>query len=469
MIPLTLAEVAAACRGELVAGDPATVVDAVTTDSREVPTDASLFVAIRGENADGHDHLEGAVGNGVRAVVSERSADLGTAGVIVVDDTWKAIARLGGVVRDRVDPVVVGITGSVGKTTTKDLTAAALGAGRRTLAARGSFNNELGVPLTLLSLAADSEALVVEIGARGIGHVAPLAAIARPDIAIVTAVAGVHLELFGSIDNVAVAKGELVESLASDGTAVLNADDHRVAAMAGRTSARVLRYGVEGAEHHGELDLEATDVTLDRLARASFTARTPWGTAEVTLPVAGRHHVGNALAALAAAGTAGVALDDAAAALRDATVSAWRGEVVEAGGLVLLNDAYNANPTSMAAAIDMLQTVERTGRTVAVLGVMAEIGDTHEEEHEQLGRLAVDEGVDLLVVVGEDAAGIARGARAAGLDDARLIEVTDAAGALAELRGRVGSGDVVLVKASRVGGLEAVAHGLAEAVEETAP
>ncbi|MBW3619328.1 MAG: UDP-N-acetylmuramoyl-tripeptide--D-alanyl-D-alanine ligase [Actinobacteria bacterium] len=462
MIPLRLDEVASAAGGRLVAGDPDLVIDAVTTDSRRIPRGNALFVAIRGEHADGHDFLAGAAEGGAVAVLSERDVDLGAGiGVVRVDDTWRAIALLGAAVRDRVDPFVVAITGSVGKTTTKDLTAAALGAGLRTVAAEGSFNNELGVPLTLLSLREDSQALVVEIGARGVGHVAELVPYARPDVSVVTAVAGVHLELFGDIEAVARAKGELVEGLAPDGTAVLNADDPRVAAMADRAPGAVLRYGLAERRGAGDApDLVGDDVRLDRLARASFTARTPWGDAEVTLPVAGRHHVSNALAALAAAGVAGVSVPDAAEALAAARISAWRGEVAERDGLVILNDAYNANPTSVAAALEMLTTVERTGRTIAVLGVMAEIGPTAGAEHEAIGRRAAELGVDLVVAVGEEARAIAVGARAGGCPPEQVLEVADADAATAVLAGDVGPGDVVLVKASRVGGLEAVAAAL---------
>lgn len=460
MIRLRLDEIADATGGRLAAGDGADTVDAVTTDSRRIPDGRALFVAIRGEQADGHDYLDGAVAAGAAAVLTEREVALPDGpGVIVVDDTWQAIARLGAAVRDRVDPFVVAITGSVGKTTTKDLTAAALGAARRTVAAEGSYNNELGVPLTLLSVEADTEALVVEIGARGVGHVAELVPHVRPDVSIVTAVAEVHLELFGDIDAVAVAKGELVEGLDAAGTAVLNADDRRVAAMAVRAPGEVLRYGLAGVERADQdaPDLVAEHVTLDRLARASFTAVTPWGRADVTLPVAGRHHVSNALAALAAAGVAGVPIAAAAAALGGARISAWRGEVTERDGLVVLNDAYNANPTSVVAALEMLTTVERTGRTIAVLGVMAEIGPTAEAEHEAVGRRAAELDVDLVVAVGEEAAGIARGARDGGLPAERVETVADAAAATALLRGRLADGDVLLVKASRVGGLEAVA------------
>ncbi len=453
MIPLTVAEIADATAGRLRDGDGEIVVSAVATDSRSLPPRA-LFVALPGEHADGHDFIGDAVAGGAVAVLTARDEPTGAGATIVVDDTWQAIAALGAEVRRRVDPRVVAITGSVGKTTTKDLTAAALGAGRATVAARGSFNNELGVPLTLLSCEADTEALVVEIGARGVGHIAQLTPLVRPDVAIVTAVAGVHLELFGSIDAIAQAKGELVEALDADGVAILNADDERVAAMASRTAARVVAYGLERG------DVTADDIRLDRHARPSFTAHTPWGEVEVRLPVAGRHQVSNALAALAAAGSLGVDLADAAGALAAAPVSDWRGAVIDAGGVVILNDAYNANPTSVVAALDMLTAVERTGRTFAVLGVMAEIGEQHEAEHRRVGGACAERGIDRLVVVGEQAAGLAAGARDAGMDPAAVTEVPDAEAALDTIRGEVADGDVVLVKASRVGRLETVADGL---------
>jgi UDP-N-acetylmuramoyl-tripeptide--D-alanyl-D-alanine ligase len=462
VIALTLAEVASITDARLHGGPDAgaRTIAAVATDSRHLERGA-LFVALHGEHADGHDYARSAVDAGAGALlVALELEDLRDTGVpqLVVADTWAALAALGAAVRRRIDPVTVAITGSVGKTTVKDLTAAAVGAGRRTVAARGSFNNELGVPLTLLQLTEDSEALVTEIGARHVGDIAALAPLVAPDVAVVTAVAGVHLEVFGSIEQVAVGKAELVESLGPEGTAVLNLDDPRVAAMASRAP-HVLGVSLEDPA----ADVHAEAITLDRHARASATAVTPWGRVRIRLPIAGRHHVHNALFALAVAGHLGVDLEAAAAAIAAAPVSPWRGEVTEADGVVVLNDAYNANPTSVGAALETLVAVERTGRTWAVLGVMAEIGDTHEAEHEAVGVRVRDLGVDELVVVGDDAAGIAAGARraAGGLD--HVTTVADAAAALQHLLPAVAPGDVVLVKASRVGGLEAVAEGLVTA------
>jgi UDP-N-acetylmuramoyl-tripeptide--D-alanyl-D-alanine ligase len=468
MIALTLAEIATITGGRLVGGaDPgAHPVTAIATDSRQLD-DGALFVALAGEHADGHDFAAAAVDAGAGSLlVDHELEDLRETGVpqVVVAGTWQALATLGAEVRRRVDPVTVAVTGSVGKTTVKDLTAAAVGAERRTVAARGSFNNELGVPLTLLRLTDDSEVLVTEIGARHVGDIAALAPLVAPDVAVVTAVAGVHLEVFGSIEQIAVAKGELVEALGPEGTAVLNLDDPRVAAMAAHAP-HVL--GVSLSDPSA--DVHAEDLTLDRHARATATAVTPWGRVRVRLPIAGRHHVHNALFALAVAGHLGVDLGAAADAIAAAPVSPWRGEVAEAGGVVVLNDAYNANPTSVGAALETLVAVERTGRTWAVLGVMAEIGETHDAEHEAVGARVRDLGVDELVVVGPDAVGIAAGARGVAGDDDHVTTVPDAAAALQHLLPAVAPGDVVLVKASRVGGLEAVAEGLVAARTSTTP
>jgi UDP-N-acetylmuramoyl-tripeptide--D-alanyl-D-alanine ligase len=465
VIELSLAEVAAVTGARTVTRAPVgggggddvvTAVSTVATDSRVLEPGA-LFVALTGEQADGHDHVAGAVDAGAAAVLVEHEVDVDVP-QLVVDDTWRALAALAGEVRRRVDPVTVAITGSVGKTTVKDLTAAAVASQRRTVAARGSFNNELGVPLTLLQLTEDSEALVTEIGARHVGDIAALAPLVAPDVAVVTAVAGVHLEIFGSIEQVAVAKGELVEALGPGGTAVLNLDDPRVAAMAARAP-HVIGVSLEDPA----ADVHAEDIRLDRHARATATAVTPWGRATLRLPIAGRHHVANALFALAVAGHLGLDLGAAADAIADAPVSPWRGEVTEADGVVILNDAYNANPTSVEAALETLVAVERTGRTWAVLGVMAEIGPTHDAEHHAIGTRVRHLGVDELVVVGDEAARIAEGARDVGAEADRVTTVPDGAAALEHLLPRVAPGDVVLVKASRVGGLEAVADGLAAA------
>lgn len=454
MIPMPLPDIAAATGGTLT-GDPTLVIDAVGTDSRRLPDGSSLFVALPTDHADGHDFIEAAVAAGAAAVLTRRPVPTATVPVIQVTDPWTALADLGVHVRRSVGPTTVAVTGSVGKTTVKDFTAAAIGAGRRVHAARGSYNNELGVPLTMLGLVEDSEVLVAEVGARHVGDIAQLAPLLAPDIAVVTAVAGVHLEVFGSIDAVARAKAELVAALGPDGTAVLHVADPRVAAMA-QAAPNVISVATDDPA----ADVHASEVRLDRLARATATAVTPWGTTTLTLPVAGRHQVLNALLALAVAGHLGIDLDAAAAAIAAAPVSPWRGEVCVANGMTILNDAYNANPTSVVASLDTLVAIERTGRTMAILGVMAEIGDTAEDEHLAIGRTCARLGIDHVVVVGDGAAGIATGARAAGIAEVSVVADGDAATAV--VRAWLAPGDVVVVKGSRVAGLEQLAARLVD-------
>ncbi len=452
MIELSVREVAHAVRGE-VQGPADVRVDAVTSDSRRIPAGRPLFVALPGAHVDGHAFATAAVDGGAVAVLAGRPVPELAVPVIVVDDPWAALALLGAAVRAYVQPTSVAITGSVGKTTVKDLTASAVGAGRRVHAAAGSYNNELGVPLTLLGLREDTEVLVAEIGARNVGDIAALAPILAPDVAVVTAVAAVHLEVFGTIDDVARGKRELVEALGERGMAVLNVGDPRVAAMADVAPA-VLRVAADDPT----ADVHARDVRLDAYARPRATAVTPWGSVPLTVPVAGRHQLTNGLLALAVAGHLGVDLSEAAAAMGQARVSPWRGEVFVHDGVTVLNDAYNANPTSVRAALETLTAIERTGRTVAVLGVMAEIGPTSVEEHRRIGWTCADLGVDHLVVVGPDAAAIADGAREAGA--AEVVTVPDADAAIAAVRGTLVPGDVLLVKGSRVAGLETVAAGV---------
>ena len=450
MIPVTLEQLADVVGGELAAeADRSRAVDAVTIDSRTV-THGALFVALPGERADGHDFIADAARRGAAGWLAAAGRPLpDVPGGVIVDDPADALLGLGAWVRDVVDPTVVGVTGSNGKTTTKDLIRAAVGAGRATVASLGSYNNDLGVPLTLCRLDLASEVLVAEIGARGPGQIARLMPLIRPDVAVVTTVAGAHLEQFRSLDAVAAAKAELVEGVALDGVAILNADDPRVAAMARMAPGRVVTYGLaEGA------DWVAEEVALDAEARARFRVRG----VPVRLPVPGAHNVGNALAALAVAEVCKVPLQHAAAAIERAEVSRWRMELRRTpGGVVVLNDAYNANPASMASALRTLAQVAVDGRRWAVLGRMAELGTGGPDAHERIGRLAAELGVDRLVAVADpvDPAAAAAIARAGGGQLAG-----DADEAVSLLCSRLRPGDAVLVKASRSVGLERVAGAL---------
>lgn len=453
MIPLRLRDVSEAVAARVASvEDDAVVVTGVQTDSRQVgPGD--LYVARVGARHDGADFASQAVAAGAVGVVARHP--IPRIPTLVVSDPDAALAALARTVRERSDAMVVAITGSVGKTTTKDFVAAACRGNLDVVAAHGSFNNEVGVPLTVTRLTADTRVLVTELGARGPGQVAALAGWLAPDVAVVTAVAEVHLSEFGDIEAIAATKGELVEALAPTGLAVLNEDDIRVRAMANRTRASVLGWSAMGRPSS---QVRARNVALDAVGRARFTAETPWGTTSIHLPIIGRHHVGNALAALAVAAHAGVPVDRAAAGLASAQVSTGRARLVNLDDATVVDDSYNANPTSVAAALDTLATMEVRGRRVAVLGVMAEIGPRHAAEHRRIGRLAASV-VDHLVVVGDQAAGLAAGAGDAGLGS--VVQVDDAASAAAAVG--LGPGDVVLVKASRVAGLEDVVRLLQEA------
>lgn len=470
MIALSLAEVAAVVGGEVVlpagvggttgaepgavAGAGTTVTGPVVIDGREAGP-GSLFVAFVGERSDGHDHAAQAGEAGAVAVLGSRPTPLPT---VVVPDAREALQRLASHVVEQVRRAggltVVGITGSQGKTSTKDLLGAVLAHAAPTVATRGSFNNELGMPLTALRVEPDTRYLVLELGARGRGHIAELTALVRPDVAVVLNVGQAHLGEFGSREAIAEAKGELVEALTAEGTAVLNADDHRVAAMASRTRGAVVSFGeAEGA------DVRVGGLRLDRLGRPSFTLATAQGDVPVTLRLVGAHQALNAAAAAAAALAAGVTPAQVGEAL-DAveTLSQWRMELTErADGVVVLNDSYNANPESMRAAVDALVSLgadPAVRRTVAVLGEMRELGEAAPEEHRAVGSYAAQRGVDVVVVVGASAQGIADGA------GQRAVLLPDNAAAVTWLREHVAEGDAVLLKASRGARLDEVAASL---------
>ncbi|MEX2557359.1 MAG: UDP-N-acetylmuramoyl-tripeptide--D-alanyl-D-alanine ligase [Actinomycetota bacterium] len=457
MLPLTAKEVAEMAAGRLDGGDPDVVVTGVAIDSRAArPGD--LFVALTGEHTDGHRFLGDAVERGASAVLVREDVELPSGTTAVrVDDTVAGLQRLAAGARTRMTAKLVAITGSSGKTITKELTAAVSRARFATVASAASFNNEIGVPLTILSAGADTEVVVAEVGSRGVGHIEALMPILRPDVSVVLNVGPAHIGLFGSLENVGIAKGELVEGLAPEGVAVLNADDAAVAAMASRTRGRTITFGT-GAE----ADVRAEDVALDGDGTASFTLVSDGDRAKVSLRIAGEHLVSDALAAAAVGHVLGVATKDAATALSSTDGPAWRMQVVDAPeGWRVLNDAYNANPASTAAALKTLVTLGRGRRTWAVLGTMAELGEFSTAEHDRIGRLVVRLGVSRLIVIGEHARPLYEAARLEGmtLEEASLVPDTDQA--LAMLRASLAPDDVVLVKASRAAGLERVALAIA--------
>ena len=433
----SISELATRLGGEQVGPDVA--VTGASIDSRTLRP-GQLYVPIVAER-DGHEFIRAALRNGAAAYLTAQEPDGGTA--VVVADTAVSLLRLGQLARQRVQAGVVGITGSVGKTTTKDLLHSCLASSFRASASERSFNNELGLPLTLLNAPDDVEWVVLEMGARGAGHIARLTDIGRPDVGIVTSVAMAHVEYFGDLEGVARAKSELVSALPPSGVAVLNADDPRVAAMAALSPCPVLRYAVEG-----DADVRAEGVVLDDDLRPHFQMATPWGDAEVRLALHGGQQVPNALAAAAAALWCGASFDGVVDALRTATGSPLRMEVRRMmNGPVLVVDCYNANPASTEAALRALAELP-DGRKLALLGLMAELGPDTGSEHQRTARLAETLGIE---VVGYQTP----------LYGSRFVSSTDDAVALLL---QLGPGDAALVKGSRVARLEDVVQRHSEAV-----
>ncbi|ROQ98474.1 UDP-N-acetylmuramoyl-tripeptide--D-alanyl-D-alanine ligase [Streptomyces sp. 2132.2] len=472
MIALSLAEIA-----DITGGRPHDIPDPsvritgpVVIDSRQVEA-GSLFAAFAGEHVDGHDYAERAVASGAAAVLAARPVDVPA---IVVADVEKALGALARAVVERLGTDVVALTGSAGKTSTKDLIAQVLQTHAPTVWTPGSLNNEIGLPLTALRATEETRHLVLEMGARGIGHIAYLTGLTPPRIGLVLNVGTAHIGEFGGREQIAQAKGELVEALPSEaegGIAVLNADDPLVRAMSARTKARTVLFG-----EADDADVRASEVRMTPAGQPSFTLHTPTGCGEVTLRLYGEHHVSNALAAAAVAHVLGMSTEEIATALSGAgTLSRWRMEVTgRADGVTIVNDAYNANPESMRAALRALAAMGGTaradgGRTWAVLGPMAELGDASLAEHDAVGRLAVRLNVSKLVAVGgREASWLQLGAYNEGSWGEESVVVSDAQAAIDLLRSELRPGDVVLVKASRSVGLERVALALLSGEGEVA-
>jgi UDP-N-acetylmuramoyl-tripeptide--D-alanyl-D-alanine ligase len=436
--------------------DPEALALHVCSDSREV-REGSLFIALSGEHVDGHDFAEEAASRGAVAVLGARPTGVPT---IVVVDPLVALGRLAQFHLGRLSKTtVIAITGSVGKTTAKDLTAAVLESVDETVAPPGSFNNELGLPLTVLSARESTRYLVLEMGARGRGHIQHLCEIAPPDIGVELNVGSAHVGEFGDQDAVASAKAELVEALGDGGHAVLNADDEQVRAMAVRTAAPVVWFGMAATAQ-----IRAESVRLDAQGRPHFLLSTPTGEAPVSLQLVGEHAVPNALAAATVGHLAGLAPAAIAASLSSAAPrSRWRMEISErSDGLVVINDAYNASPESMRAALKSLKQIAGGRRAWAVLGEMRELGETSAAQHDAIGRLAVRLDVQRLVVVGEGARQLHLAAGLEGSWGRESMFVPDVESATALLRDELLPGDVVLVKASRAVGLERVAAAILE-------
>jgi UDP-N-acetylmuramoyl-tripeptide--D-alanyl-D-alanine ligase len=460
----TLGDVVRVVRGSLrSSGGGGVTVTEVAVDSRRAGP-GSVFFALAGEGSDGHAFVADAFSRGAAAAVVRGGSEVAAGNPIIeVADPGQALLDLARDERDRIAGIVVGITGSTGKTCTKDFTAAVLTERLRVVASPASFNNEVGLPLTILRATEDTEAIVCEMGSRGLGHIRLLCDVARPTMGVVTNVGVAHMELFGSPGVLREAKAELPESLPPDGVAVLNADDRVVRSYAARTEARTVLVGTSRDAH-----VRAEGVSLDPEAgTARFRLVTPEGSDDVVLTVAGEHMVSNALAAAGVGWALGMPVGELARGLRLAKVTGGRMEVHRtADGLRVVNDAYNANPTSMAAALRAARWMAGGGRCIAVLGPMAELGTIAREEHLRVGELLVRLGIHSLVAVGEEARPIAAGAQHEGLEPDRIHLVDDPARAVEVVRSVARPGDLVLVKASRVARLERVADALLAETDE---
>ncbi|TDA70476.1 MAG: UDP-N-acetylmuramoyl-tripeptide--D-alanyl-D-alanine ligase [Clostridia bacterium] len=440
-------EILRATGGQLVSGSPSATVTGISTDSRCIQP-GDLFFAIKGPRFDGHDFVPAALAGGAAGAVVSREGFAAVASqgrpIIKVADTVRALQDWAGAHRRRFSLPVVAVTGSSGKTTTKDMAAAALGGRELVLASQGNHNNEIGLPLALLALKSCYRAAVVEMGMRGLGQIRELAAVARPDAGVITNIGLTHVELLGSRENIARAKGELLESLPPAGLAVLNADDPWCRALAARSPAPVVFYGFGP-----EAEVRALDFAIVSDRGTSFRVNAMGSEAEIFIPYLGRHNVANALAAVAVA----LKLGEDLARIRECLAAMPPGQMRlerQPGpyGSILLNDAYNANPDSVAAALEVLRQLP-AGRRIAVLGDMLELGPYAETAHRETGKKAAEIGADLLIGVGQMAAYLVAGARQAGLSAEAARAFGDREEAAGWLAPRLAAGDVVLVKGSR--------------------
>lgn len=413
----------------------------VSTDSRTT-REGDVFFAIRGDSFDGHDFVEGAAGRGACAAVVSDAARAENAGIpaLVVGDTVAALQDAAGWYRNRFELTVVGVTGTNGKTTTKDMAAAVLATGMSTARTFGNFNNHIGVPLTLFGLEKSHEVAVVEMGMNHPGEIARLAGIARPSVGVITNVAEAHLETMRDLDTVARAKGEILQALPEDGTCVLNRDDERVMGLSDRGPSRVITFGTD----------PAADVRAEGIEEIPSGVRFRLASGlEVGLPVPGRHNVMNALAAIAVGRAMGVSDEDAAKALSGFEASPMRMSLESAGRMTILNDAYNCNPGSLSAALRALVGISGTRQRAAALGDMLELGDESERAHRRAGIEAAELGIDRLYLFGTEVAALAEGAVAAGMLESRVGVFEDKTAIVEAIERELDETAVLLVKGSR--------------------
>jgi UDP-N-acetylmuramoyl-tripeptide--D-alanyl-D-alanine ligase len=441
MIAISFAEIARVTGGKIIQGDPLTIFSQVSTDTRTIEV-GDLFFALCGERYDAHSFLDRAVCAG--GLVVSRRVDLPpNIPVLLVSDTLSALQSLAASNRVRSGVFLVGITGSTGKTTTKDIIASVLGTRFRTLKTSGNFNNEIGLPLTLLKIDLDCEAAVVEMAMRGPGEIDSLCHIARPDGVVITTINETHLELLGDVSSIAAAKGEILEHIQPGGFALLNMESPFIRREAGRCRGRVIFFGLDPAA-----DIRAENIRPEG-ERSTFDAVIGDERYPYILPVPGRHNVINALAAVGVGKEMGLTNEEIARGLASVVLTGMRLEVINSGGITIINDAYNASPASTRAALQTLLDLAGSGRKIAVLGNMLELGPRALEGHREVGETAAGLKLDCLVTVGDLAASIHDGAIGAGLPSEKAFHYSDNGGAIEVLDKLLGTGDAVLVKGSR--------------------
>ncbi|MHB8171872.1 MAG: UDP-N-acetylmuramoyl-tripeptide--D-alanyl-D-alanine ligase [Thermincolia bacterium] len=444
MYAMTINEITLAINGQLIQGDGDIQVSGVSTDTRKI-NPGDIFIALAGEHFDAYDFLAQAVDAGAAALVVSRKGFTGDVPVIMVDDTLKALQQLARHNRDKFGGWVVAITGSNGKTTTKDMITSVLSRKYNTLKTEGNLNNEIGLPLTLLKLGPEHQAAVVEMGMRGLGQISQLGAIAQPDLAVITNVSEVHLELLGTIDNIGRAKGEILDHLNPKGTAVLNGDDDIIRRESNHYQGKKVLYGFNENNQLRAINIEANETG------SVYTATFRGEQQELNLPILGRHNVLNSLAAIGVGLELGLTWEQVVEGLGSLQLTGMRLELIETPRWLVINDAYNANTAATKAALQVLQQVatKRKSRKIAVLGNMFELGTRAVEGHREVGQTAVDVEADFLITVGDLAEEIAEGARLGGLAGMRIQVCRDNQDAVRVLQDVLEKGDTVLVKGSR--------------------
>ena len=456
MKEFTAGEIARALSGELIQGDPETVFAGVSTDTRQMKA-GDLFIALVGERFDAHDFTDAAIASGAAGLVVNRRVNNGgwQGPVVLVKDTLALLQGLARYNRQHYRGLVVGVTGSNGKTTTKDMIATVLEQKYTTLKTAGNFNNEIGLPLTLLKLDDSYGAAVIEMGMRGLGEINLLAGMAEPDGAVITNIGETHLARLGTVGNIAKAKGEILDHIAPTGFGVLNGDDRLVRQQAARCRGRVIFYGTTG-----DSAIRAHDITSPDGRTLRFTVDSPVGAVNIELPVPGRHNVLNALAAVGVGLEAGLSLAQIKHGLEGIRLTSRRLEIIENDGITIINDTYNANPASVKAALHILTDMGKGRRKVAILGDMYELGRRAIEGHQEVGAEAAAVHTDILITVGHLAHEIALGATMAVEAPAEIISLNTNAEVKAHLAKIIRRGDVVLVKGSRGMKLEEVVASL---------